>query len=63
MNRRGFSGGYGAPTSAGGADKQHASEEAVQYQPILHYGIDEQECWLARLCASPSVRIMWRERR
>ena len=65
MKARAFSGVCVALTAAKGADHAQGSrtEQAIQYQPVLHYGFDEPDCWLARLSAAPAVRINWRERR
>jgi hypothetical protein len=63
MKAKGIFGAYVATAPASGADNADAAsnEQAIQHQPILHYGVDEQECWLARWCAAPGVWISWRK--
>ena len=61
MKAKGIFGIYVAVTS----DNAHAAKNdpAIEYQPVVHYSIDDQQSWLARFCAVPAVRINWRERR
>jgi hypothetical protein len=48
----------------GGADQAPAkADPAIECQPVLYSGFDEQQSWLSRISAMPTVLIRWRERR